>query len=256
MSQQDSFDRAVRQALIGTAGDQVPADLVATVVAASTMHPQRRGWRLRLYRARPHGARFASVVALAAVLVVAAIGVAPVLRGSANPGAVSSRIVADGLSFAIPSGWHATQMNLELHYETVLAYVGTGDGSMSCGADYIPGLGGTCTQTLNLSANSIVVKVSSWGGPPAPNGVVNQILASYPGASPVVIGDTTGVLVTIPVAQAYAPDGADTVLEWTFQRPGGNPDRRYTVVAYEKGPDVTSVQSQLSALLASVTTGN
>ena len=201
---------------------------------------------------------------LAAVVVIVVIGLAPILRGPVNPAAStpsvtsapSGRLTIDGLSLAVPAGWKVTKQNLELHYETILAYVGTGTGSMTCGSDYIPGLGGTCVQTLNLPANTIVVKVSSWDGPPGPSGAVSQTLASYPGASPVAIGDTRGAFVTIPVAQAYAPDGADTVLEWYLTRPGGDPNRYYTVEAYLNGPDDSSVRAQLNALIQSITTGN
>ncbi|HEY7937730.1 MAG TPA: hypothetical protein VID26_11450 [Candidatus Limnocylindrales bacterium] len=260
MTQPDRFDDAVRRMLSASADGHVPADLAAGVLEDTAGRRQRRGW----FRGPPMVGRIATLAALAAVVVIIVIGLAPSLRGPASPaastpGATSApsfRLTADGLSLAVPAGWKVTKQNLELHYETILAYVGTGTGSMTCGSDYIPGLGGTCVQTLNLPANSIVVKVSSWDGPPDPKGMVNYLRSSDPGASPVVVGEEAGVVETIPLAQADEHDGADTVLEWTFQRPGGDPNRHYTVEAYLKGPDDSSIRAQLNALIASITTGN
>jgi hypothetical protein len=263
MTQPEQFDDAVRRTLSASAAEHVPADLATTILAATATRSQHRGWRSVLLRDRPRAARVATALVLAAV-VVGVIGLAPILRGPSSPAANSSsgptsaptvRLAMDGLSLAIPADWNVTSPNLELHYETVLAYVGTGDGSMSCGSDYIPGLGGTCAQTLNLPVNSVVVKVSSWDGPPAPRGIVNEILAADPAAA-VAIGDTTGAFEALPVAQVYEPGRADTVLEWTLQRPGGDPNKSYSIEAFLRGPDDSLIRVQLDAVIASVTVGN
>ncbi|HEX5467282.1 MAG TPA: hypothetical protein VFW92_11475 [Candidatus Limnocylindrales bacterium] len=185
---------------------------------------------------------------IAVVVVLAATGVLGRL-GSQQPGSAPPSGLAhysgQGLSFAYPAAWKVHELDLALHYEDVLAYLGSGSGTMTCGSDYIPGAGGTCDQQLMLGPDSVVIKVSRMDGPPTPHGWVAWTLSGDAGAVALTVGGQ-------PAARSSAaPDVADSATQWTISRPG-DMYVVYTLVAYVKGPDVTAEQAQVQALIDSI----
>lgn len=186
-------------------------------------------------------------VTLAVLLVVVLLG-APVFYGANRGGGSSAttQFSSAGLGFTYPSTWHISQSGLALHYERILAFVGTGDGSMTCGSDYIPGLGGTCNESYSLPANSVVVKISVWDGPPTPAGAVDNISSGDHLASAMTVAGYPAVMRTLPAAATE-----DLVLEWTLTKPGSQ-QGSYRLTAHFKGPDMATSRSQVDSLIQSI----
>ena len=120
------------------------------------------------------GSRWLAPGALA--LTVAVMVSVVVVRPGAAPGQVIGAGLASyseqGLAFEYPAAWKANEIDLGMHYQTVLAYIASASasGTMTCGTDYIPGAGGTCDQHLTFGPDSVVIKVSEWDGPPTLTG--------------------------------------------------------------------------------------
>lgn len=193
------------------------------------------------------------VILLAGVIGLALVGglltLARIYGGLPNAaGGVAAPIYSQqGMSFSYPSGWHVNEVDLALHYQTVLSYLASpgASGTMTCGADYIPGAGGTCSQHLTLDPDSVVIQVSLSEGPPTPSGTVAWMLSGDAAATAVTVGGQ-------PAArQAAAPDVADAATEWTIARPGDSYGA-YTIVAYVKGPDLSAEEGQVQALIDSI----
>lgn len=193
------------------------------------------------------------VILLTGVIGLALVGglmtLARIYGGLPNAaGGVAAPIYSQqGMSFSYPSGWHVNEVDLALHYQTVLSYLASpgASGTMTCGADYIPGAGGTCSQHLTLDPDSVVIQVSLSEGPPTPSGTVAWMLSGDAAATAVTVGGQ-------PAArQAAAPDVADAATEWTIARPG-DAYGAYTIVAYVKGPDLSAEEGQVQALIDSI----
>ena len=145
-----------------------------------------------------------------------------------------------------------SEVNIQLHYETVLAYLGTGTGTMTCDKDFVPGLGiGKCTQSLDLPTDSVVVKLSAWDGPPRDTDVVDMILNSDPSATPVSMSGLPAVERPLPT-EAAGTSAAEAITEWTLTRPG-LPYGAYVLTEYLQGPDLDTAESGMSDLLSSIT---
>jgi hypothetical protein len=154
---------------------------------------------------------------------------------------------APGISLRLPAGWAVSPNDLPLHYEHVLAYVGTGTGSMKCGADFVPGLGGTCSESVTLGPDTIVVRISAWDGPPRAETPVNAVIAANPKASPATVAGQPAAVRDVP----NPPYRADRAIEWTLTWPGVQAGS-FVLTAYVKGPDEAPLLADLGALIASV----
>jgi hypothetical protein len=205
---------------------------------------------------RPHGARLrragvyvAAVAALALVVAVIAVPRALPSTGSSSSAtsAAPERFQAPGISFDLPKSWVISPNDLPLHYEHVLAYIGTGAGSMKCGSDFLPGLGGTCTETVTLAPNTIVVRISEWNGPLRADTPVNSVMAANPKASPATVSGLPAAVQDL----SKPPYGADRAIEWTLSRPGVEYGS-FVLTAYVRGPDDASLVADFAALISSV----
>ena len=185
------------------------------------------------------------VAAVAAGLAISA-AVEPGRGGSATQGAGPSPGAAQfsqgGLHFSYPADWSASTVDLPLHYENVMAYVGSGTGTMTCGSDFIPGLGGTCSEQLHLSTNTVVLKVAQASGPPSPNGPVRWSLANDPGVASTTIAGQPGTVQTL----GQPPSGVDSAILWVFANPS-DPLGSYRVTAYMRGPDLAGLRAQVGS---------
>jgi hypothetical protein len=189
-------------------------------------------------------------LATACMLLVLAALIAPMIYRPGSGGIGSTiQFNSAGLGLNYPSSWHASQSGLMLHYERVLEFIGTGEGSITCGSDYVPGLGGTCAERYVLAANSVVVKVSVWDGPPTPGGAVAYVSSVDPQSSTVAVGGYPAVLRTLP-----ADPTEDLVLEWTLSKPG-DAQGSYRLTAHFKGPDIATSRSEVEALIQSASFG-
>lgn len=194
-----------------------------------------------------------------AILVAAAVLLVPVLAAALRSGtgtgatAAGKPFAAEGLRMTVPADWTIVQPMLVLHYQTVIAYMGTGKGTMTCGPDYIPGLGGTCTESIDLGASGLVIKVTSWDGPPKPDGWVGELLKSNRKASAVNVGGAPAAYEDV-TAQEPASSGADQVVQWTITRPGVQYGA-YMITAYMKGTDLAATRGAVDAVVKSISVG-
>ena len=183
-------------------------------------------------------------VVVASVL-VAACGVSP------TPESSTARFDTSGLGFDYPAAWQSISVGRVLHYETVVAFLtsGAATASETCGSAYIPGLGGDCSQDITLPANSVVVRISLWGGPPSgPAGAIAALRAQ--GWSSTTVGAEPAAFT--PQALEGIP-GSDRSLVWAVGVPGpDNNQKAYWITAGIRGPDVASIEAQVEAMIATI----
>ena len=186
-----------------------------------------------------------TLVIVAASLFVAACGVPP------SPASRTAHFDTSGISFDYPAAWQSVSVGRILHYETVVAFLTSAGATASepCGSAYIPGLGGDCSDVVTLPADSVVVKISMWGGPPSgPAGAIGALLAQ--GWSSTTVGGEPAAFT--PQALQGIP-GSDRSLVWAVGVPGsGNEQAAYWITAGIRGPDLASIQAQVEAMIATV----
>jgi hypothetical protein len=206
---------------------------------------------------------FAGVAAL--VVVVAIVSVAVGLRtgpghDTTGPSAGSdiaagslARFDRDGLAFDYPASWKASVSGFNLHYETILDFLGTGSGLATCTA-ITPGpsdkfLSGTqCGADLNVGAGQVVVELSLEGGPffdfpidPSdPKGIES-------GGKYVTVGG----LPAISYEETLADPASGATLDWTLSVPE-QVNSRFTIHAEIKSPGAQQMRAQVEALVASL----
>jgi hypothetical protein len=187
-------------------------------------------------------------VVCSAVLIAGALGACGLRTGpTGSVGADELSTFRDqGLAFTYPASWQLTSLNLPLHYEEILAYLGSGTGSFTCGTDYIPGAGGTCNESLSVPPGAVELKVSAWDGPPTPSGVTAFAYRTE-GAEPMTIGGYPAAMRTIDGSNS----SAERAVEWSLTMPG-NDLGIYVLTAHFAGPDQGTAISQVDALLASI----
>lgn len=167
----------------------------------------------------------------------------PSLSGS--PMAFLSRDA--GIAFSVPGGWTVTETNIVLHYEDVLAYLGTGSGQMVCNSDYIPGAGGTCAAHLYVPDNGIEVEVAEWSGPSLLQEPVDVALATDPLASPATVA---GMPAAVHDGGGFI-EGATRGIKWTIAKPG-EPWASFVLTANLKGPETSLSLAALSQIITSI----
>lgn len=159
----------------------------------------------------------------------------------------------DGLAFDYPASWHATVSGLNMHYITILDYIGTGSGLATCSA-ITPGpsdkflSGMECGSNISVGPGQVVVTLSRSDGPPRP-GPIDPIDPSgisvgekyvTVGGLPAIFSDTTAQ--SLPSTQ---------VLNWTLSVPG-QLISRYLIAAEIKGPGADALRAQVDALVATI----
>jgi hypothetical protein len=192
------------------------------------------------------------IVATVAVVVLALAAVGLTVRqisGVPGSGSSQSRAALGSVSFEYPAGRHLSVVDHPLHYETVLAFLTTeaGQANESCGPGYVPGMGGDCTDRYDLAANSAIVRVSRWDGPPEPGG----FLARFPGWQLLTLAGQPAAYSDSPPPGFAIPD-ADETLVWVIAAPGPDDEIGYAFTANIRGPQIATIKSQLEAVLASL----
>lgn len=185
----------------------------------------------------------ALVVTLASLLIVLfEVRASP---WSATAGAGYLHYAEHGLSFDYPSEWTVDQVGAELHYETVLAFLGTGSGAEACPSDTVPGTGAGCTDRYELSPGSVVLRVSIQDGPPTTAGLLAE-MSKVPGAVTLTIAGQHAVM--IPAGPA---PGSDRTTLWMIQAPD-DPQVAARFEAAFRGPTVSRSFDQVDRLLGTV----
>jgi hypothetical protein len=152
----------------------------------------------------------------------------------------------DGLAFDYPASWRTSVSGLNMHYVTILDFLGTGSGLATCTA-VTPGpsekflSGVECGANLTVGPGQVMVELSSqdgpfFGGPIDPS-------------DPAGIA-SGGTYVTVGGLPAIFSDSG-TTLDWTLSMPG-EINGRYIIHAEIKGPGDEQMHAQVEALVASI----
>jgi hypothetical protein len=206
-------------------------------------------------------ARFGLVAA--AVLALVAVAMLPLAIGarlnlvaekSHAPTAAPTGLAhfdRDGLAFDYPAAWMATTSGQNMHYVTVLDYIGTGSGLATC-VPVTPGptdqfISGTnCGANVSVGPGQVVVELMRQDGPPRP-GAINP---SDPSGL-----DPTSKYVTVGGLPAIFTEGRSTdspvTLDWTLSVPG-ELSSRYQIHVEMKAPGLDEMRAEVEALVASV----
>jgi hypothetical protein len=187
---------------------------------------------------------------------------ASVPSGSSAPASIASaptasgslgRFDRDGLVFDYPASWKASVSGLNMHYVTILDYIGTGSGLATCTA-ITPGPGdqfisGTqCGSNVKVDPGQLVVTLSRQDGPPRP-GPIDPADASALAAGEEYV--TVGGLPAVFEGEKQGASALEVTLGWTLSVPG-ELISRYMISADIKGPGVDQMRAQVEALVASI----
>jgi hypothetical protein len=171
---------------------------------------------------------------------------------TAAPAGALAHFDRDGLAFDYPASWTASVSGQNMHYVTILDYLGTGSGLAKC-TDITPGpgdqfLGGTeCGSDLTVGAGEVVVELSRQDGPPR-----GPIDPTDPTA--LSSGDKYVTVAGLPaISRLGGPRTADAdlVLDWDLSVPGQLMSQ-YMVHAEIKNPGADQMRTQVEALVASI----
>ena len=223
---------------------QPSPDLADRIVQRASVSRRRTIW----FNVRLAVAGIVGVAVLWVVLVLAPVAFNS--RGTGGgPGATPGGLAhfdRDGLAFDYPASWKTSVSGLNMHYVTILDFLGTGSGLASCTA-ITPGpndkfISGTeCGAHLTVGAGQVVVEVSLQEGPPG----LGLIDPSDPSGI-----DSGGKYVTVGGLPAIFSDSG-TTLDWTLSVPGQLMSR-YRIHVEMKDPGAEQMRAQVEALVASL----
>jgi hypothetical protein len=202
-------------------------------------------------RRTPGFVRTVSVVAVGVLLVAGGLIAVPRLTSSGTTGGSAlSTYHADGLRVDYPDGWTLTQSSTVIGATRIVAFVGTGEGAAECNPVAIPTGGGERLCSLfsaSLAPGQVVLEIAvddtkpweptKWLNPP------DSTRSIVVGGLPAM----TGPSVIVPHQV-----GADVVTCWVLTSLQ-DMNRHYVLTAAIRGPNLTGLQAQVDALLASVT---
>lgn len=203
------------------------------------------------------------VVCLVVVMVPLAIGLRsggqPIGSSATTPASAPNAVGSlahfdrDGLIFDYPASWRASVSGLNMHYVTILDYIGTGTGLATCTA-ITPGpsdqflSGSQCGSNVKVDPGQLVVTLSRQDGPPRP-GPIDPADASALAAGEVYV--TVGGLPAIFGGETQGASASEVILSWTLSVPG-ELISRYIISAEINGPGVDQMRAQVEALVASI----
>ena len=149
-----------------------------------------------------------------------------------------------GLAFEYPAGWQEYHYDVRSSFSTVIAYLGTVNVPEPCATTVASDSTGVdCEDRFTLAADTLVVDVMSNG---APGLDITQVPSD---ATALTIGGLPGYVETN--GPDAAVPGVDRTVTWTIATPGFI-DNDFTIYAQLRGPDLTRLQAQLDALIASL----
>lgn len=159
----------------------------------------------------------------------------------------------DGLAFDYPAAWTATASGLNMHYVTILDFVGTGLGTAKCETK-TPGPSDNftseteCGAELAVKPGQVVVELLRSDGPPRP-GPIDPADASALGIGQRYV--TVGGLPAIFEEKNPADGLTASTLDWTLSMPG-QVISRYGLHVEMMGPGLDKMRAQVEALVASL----
>jgi hypothetical protein len=179
-------------------------------------------------------------------------GIASRGSGSLPPSAGElSHFDRDGLAFDYPASWRLTASGQNMHYITILDFLGTGSGLATCAA-VTPGpsdlfISGTdCGADMNVGPGEVEVQLSRGDGPP--HGPID------PSAS-FAIGDAGSHVVVGGLPAIFSEDGStasdSATLRWTLSVPD-KAMSLYNIEARMRAPGLDLARAQVQALIASI----
>jgi hypothetical protein len=199
----------------------------------------------------------ALALGLLCVLVVGCASPAPSSSGSKGATATATAPGAThmsrwGLAFDYPANWTVADENENLHYDTILGYVGSGSFSEPCTAITAPPgqsfpVGEECSPVWSVPPGTAVIRFESFSGPIPVSPIVNN---TDPSLRPTVIGGLPA-LGPVDTTLPSAATGTAT-LDWMLSTPG-EPITVYALEAEMQGPDLRTLQQQVLAVVASIT---
>jgi len=180
--------------------------------------------------------------------------------GSPTPSASATaasltRFDQDGLAFDYPASWAWMPSGLNMHYMTILGFVGSGSGTATCllitpgpSDSFISGT--SCGADVKLQPGQVVVQVRRQDGPP--HGPIDPSDPSQlePGARFVTVAGLPAIAST---SVGHLPNAynSELTLSWQLSMPQelyGS----YSIEAYLHSPGIDALQAQVEALVASI----
>jgi hypothetical protein len=205
---------------------------------AGSASPRGRGRTRRIGNA---------VVAIASFLIIAVVVVtALALRSaSSNAGAAQTtkHFARAGISLDYPASWTVTTEDHPAHYDSVLAFIGSGTASQSCGSDYIPGLG-ACDDVYEVGPDQVVLRVALINGPPPVVDFVTDALNNDPSATAATVAGQKAAVQDTTV-------NGQTAVVWTLPNVAGSYGA-FQITAIIAGPDVTQGRAAANAVVQTV----
>jgi hypothetical protein len=219
--------------------------------------------------------RFGLAAAGVLVLALALVPLALNMRSNGGPGAAGSpgsgpsaapdqlaHFDREGLAFDYPATWKDSVSGLNMHYVTILEYLGTGSGLATCQA-ITPGpndnfISGTeCGSNVNVGPGQVMVTLSKQDGPPMGGPIDPSDPSHLPsggkyvtvGGLPAVFGgDAAGSGAS---GSSGAGSSATETLGWTLSVPE-QINSRLIISAQFQGPGADQLRAQVEALVASI----
>ena len=176
--------------------------------------------------------------------------------GSMTPTAPTGTLAhfdRDGLAFDYPASWTASVSGFNMHYITILDFLGTGTGLATCTAitpgPAEPSLEGTeCGAYLHVGSEQVAVELSLQDGPPR-GGPIDPTNPAGLGSGEKYV--TVGGLPATFQDDMESGAGATVALNWTLSVPA-QLNSTYAIQAEFKGPGAAEMRAQVEALVASI----
>jgi len=197
----------------------------------------------------------ALALGLLLLLVIGCASPSPTVSGSGGATAIAPGLTHAsrwGLSFDYPANWTVADLNVDLHYISVLGYVGSGSFSEPCtvispppGQSFPNGM--SCGPVWDVPSGTATIRVESFDGPSIASPVQDN---TDPSLVPTSVG---GLPALGPADTALPSDPNGTmILDWTLSVPG-EPTAAYMLEAEMRRPGLGILQQQVLAVVASIT---
>lgn len=219
------------------------AGLIALIVVAIALVPLAMSIQSNAGPAEPSGSRATAL---------STVAVASELPPLATPAESLAHFDRDGLAFDYPASWHTSVSGVNLHYITVLDFLGSGSGMEACEVmtPNPSGIGGgeECAPDLQISPGEVVVELSIFDGMGREDPIdPTDSAALAAGEKYVTVGGLPATFAVNASPGFLVPSG----LTWTLSVPK-EPGARYIIEATLKDPGIDQMRAQVEALVASI----
>ena len=150
-----------------------------------------------------------------------------------------------GLAFDYPARWTIVRPTLNMRYISVLAFLGTGEGSQICTPT---GVILQCYSNVHLGPGQVMVRLSETSTPVGGPFDAADVKWIGPGEDLTTVG---GLPATYSESTRTGWYQSDLAMVWILSAPGSIQER-YEVDAYVRGPDVDVLRTEVNRLVASI----